>query len=211
MTKLFFICLLFLSSNLFAQDQKKENRAYSPYFNGDFVELSFRTGLSKLASDPPVIEKVPESGQRFELGLRQALPMHLLDTRLALSYEVFPIRSQDSEIALWGIDISGAFHPFYLALLFENWFAWVLASIYVEAGAGIQYATLDNTNDVGFSYSFGGGFDLPLWNPNHGWSLWLNGLYRYRRLDFDNDSSEIALHNHTFFAGLAIRWNGLLF
>lgn len=202
----FFFSLLFLSGlspNLIAQESPKDVQAYSDFFNGDFVELSLRSGFSDV-SDSIL------TGQLFEVGLRQALPMHLLDTRIALGYEIFSGENQ-ADIELYTANISGAFHPFYLALVFENWFAWVIASIYVEVGFGAHYGTQESQNDFGFSYTFGSGLDLPLWNPNHGWSIWINGLYRYRRMDFDHADGEIDLHAHTGIVGLSVRWNGLLF
>ncbi len=199
----FLFALLFLGTlNISPDLAAEETQAYSDFFNGDFVELSLRTGFSDVNEST--------TGQVYELGLRQALPMHLLDTRLAVGLEIFSIEDQ-ADIELYNVNVAGAFHPFYIALVFENWFAWVLASIYLEVGIGAHYATQETESDFGFSYTFGAGLDIPLWNPNHGWSIWINGLYRYRRMDFDLPTQEIDLHNHTGYVGLSVRWNGLLF
>ncbi len=206
MTARFFLGLALLSltlpTNLIAQESD-EVQAYSTFFNGDFVELSARAGVSEVSD-------LPKTSRLFELGIRQALPMHLLDTRLAFGLETFS-GDADADVDFYSLNISGAFHPFYLALLFENWFGWVIASLYFEAGLGAHYGISEGQKDFGFAYSFGAGMDFPLWNPNHGWSIWVNGLYRYRRMDFDFSNQEIELHNHAGILGVSVRWNGLLF
>lgn len=198
---IFFITLFSPSSPLMAQELKQP---YSNAFTGAFVELSARSAFSTLS-------KTKGESTRFELGVRQAFPMHLLDTRISMHSETFNISNTNSPIHIYGANISTGFHPLYLALLFENWLGWVLASIYLEGSLGLNYSQMHEHQDFGFAYSIGAGIDLPLWNPNDIWSIWVNGLYRYRRLDFDTPDREFELHNHAAFIGLGIRWNGLLF
>ena len=202
-----FAALLLFALPLRAQEDASEDR-YGQFFNGAFVEVSARGGLTDVSGSQ-------WGGWIGDVGLRQAFPMHLLDTRLAFRHEEFQTPGLD-KLSVNALEISGAFHPLYLALLFSDWWGYVLAGWYVELQAGVHYTSvkwLDNKeNDFGFAYGIGTGLDVPLTDPDRGWSIWLNALYRYRRQDFDFDSGgEIELHGHTGFLGLAFRANGLLF
>lgn len=70
----------------------------------------------------------------------------------------------------------------------------------------------NGASDVGLRLHVGSGFDVPLSDPDAGWSIWINALYRFTWSDFDvAEDREVNLHHHSLFAGLSLRFNGLLF
>jgi len=190
-------------------EETDETRRYGKFYNGAFVDVSARAGYQHVTS-------APYRGVSWDVGIRQALVMHLLDTRLAFGEEhVSPRGDADAQkLVVRSVGLSSAFHPLFMALLFSDWLGYLVASWYLEAGIGGQYATLDGgaQDDWGFRFHVGSGVDVPLTDPDRGWSFWLNSLYRFTWADFDFDSgAELNLHHHGFFAGLSLRFNGLLF
>lgn len=183
-------------------------RRYGKAYNGAFVDFSVRVARTHVTS-------APFNGWSFDAGLRQALVMHLLDTRLSYAEDRWSAREGAAgDFVARSVNIHGAFHPLYLALLLSDWFGYVLASFYVEAGLGAQIARETNleVNDLGLRFSLGTGFDVPLSDPDRGWSIWLNALYRYTWADFDYDSGgETNLYHHAGWLGVSLRFNGLLF
>lgn len=202
--------LILMAASAPASAQSDENgseRRYGDHFNGAFVEVSSRAALTHVTSSE-------FNGWSWDLGLRQALVMHLLDTRLAYSEDRFSPRDHDDgdDFVVRSVGITTGFHPLYLALLLSDWFGYVLASWYVEAGIGGQHGTGRGESDFGLRWSVGTGLDIPVTDPDVGWSIWLNGLYRFVWSDFDLDSGgEVDLYHHVGWAGLSVRFNGLLF
>ncbi len=196
-----------LSSNVVAQDAPPERR-YGKFYNGAFVDISARAARTHVSSGD-------YNGWSWDVGLRQALVMHLLDTRLSYSEDYWSGRgSVSGDFVARAVSVHGAFHPLYLALLYSNWFGYLLASFYVEAGLGAQYARETNldASDFGLRLSLGTGFDVPLTDPDRGWSIWLNAVYRYTWADFDFASAaETKLRHHGGWLGASLRFNGLLF
>lgn len=187
--------------------QEAEGRRYSQFYNGSFVDLSARAGAhTSVTSD--------HTAWSVDAGLRQAFPMHLGDTRLA--YEMQTFSGAQDEIVLHNIGVGFGFHPLYLALLWSDFWGYLVASFYVETSIALQYGTRTvaaaSEDDFGARWSVGAGFDVPLSDPDRGWSVWLNFLYRFVWSDFDlDDGSEIDLFHHAGFGGLSVRFNGLLF
>ncbi|MBA2661792.1 MAG: hypothetical protein H0U74_05820 [Bradymonadaceae bacterium] len=183
---------------------------YSDQFNGAFVEYGVRAGLSALPSSGL-------SGWSLDAGIRHSFPMYLGDTRLAYRYD--NLASDDANVAIHGAGLTLGIHPLYLALLSNGFTGHVLASLHLEIGLGAQYALYRADaspelaeSDLGFAWSLGAGFDLPLFNPNRGYAPWLNVLYRYRGGHLDlAEGPGISLGTHTAFVGLSWRVNGLLF
>lgn len=184
-------------------------------FNGSFVEYSIRSGLSSLKHNEI------NDAWALDAGIRHSFPMYLGDTRLAYRYD--KMSGDNTKISLHGIGLTFGIHPFYLALLSNNLLGHFLASLHGELGVSAQYAVFERTfpdpqpandlkhTDIGLAWSLGAGFDLPLWNPNHGHSPWLNVNYRYKtgKLDLPQDEN-ISLSGHTIFVGLSWRVNGLI-
>ncbi len=191
--------------------------AYGDAFNGTFTDLSARYGFTTIAQND-------YSGYAIDLGARMSFPMLLGDVRLAYRYDALtsdagaraPQAPELSPLQSHHAGASLALHPLYLVLLGADWLSYTIASLYLDLGLGVQYATRDaddhlKRSDLGFTYHFGVGIDSPLWNPDVGYALWLNVLYRNQRADFDlDDSREIGLSAHTLFVGLSWRWNSLL-
>jgi hypothetical protein len=196
------------SATAYAQDDGESTRRYGQYFNGAFVEVSSRAALSHVTSSS-------YNGWSWDVGLRQALVMHLLDTRLSYAEDRFAPRdgAEGGEFVMRSLGITTGFHPLYMALLLSDWFGYVLASWYVEAGIAAQYATTpDGQADPGVRWSVGTGLDVPITDPDVGWSIWLNAVYRFVWSDFDFDAGgEVDLYHHAGWAGLSVRFNGLLF
>ncbi len=185
-----------------------EERRYGRYYNGSFVDVSARGSYERVASSPL-------HGWSWDIGLRQAFPMHLLDTRIAYGEERYTRRDGDpgGDFVVRSVDLTTAFHPLYLALLYSSRWGYLVASWYVEAGLGGHYSTFgSDLNDLGLRLHLGSGFDVPLTDPDRGWSLWLNFVYRFTWSDFDTSAmDEVNLHHHSFFSGISARFNGLLF
>lgn len=191
-----------------AQDAPEERR-YGKFYNGAFVDVSARAARTHVTS-------AGFNGWAWDVGLRQALVMHLLDTRLSYSEDYWSPRNDSAtgDFIARSVSLHSAFHPLYLALLYSDWLGYLLASIYVEGGIGAQYARLDGgiQDDFGLRLSLGAGFDVPLTDPDRGWSIWINALYRYTWADFDFDAGgEVNLYHHAGWLGLSLRFNGLLF
>jgi hypothetical protein len=186
----------------------EDQRRYGQFYNGSFVELSARTGLDHATSSP-------YGGWSWDVGLRQALVMSLLDTRLAYSEDRFTGRDESAtgEYVLRSLGVTTGFHPLYMALLLSDWFGYVLGSWYLEVGLAAQHAAVNGADaDFGVRWSVGTGVDIPLSDPDVGWSLWLNAVYRYVWSDVDfQGGGEVDLYHHAGWAGLSVRFNGLLF
>lgn len=206
-----FLALSSLATATVAQESEQEeddDRRYGQFYNGAFVDFSARAALLRASS-------TSYDGWSYDVGLRQAFPMHLLDTRIAYVEDRFYPRTtaQPGRFTSRSIGVWTALHPLYLALLFSDWFGYLLASLYLELGVAGQYATHSSgEGDFGLRWSVGGGFDVPLTDPDRGWSIWANALYRYTWADYDFDAGgEIDLYHHAGWAGLSLRFNGLLF
>lgn len=202
---------LFASSPAFGQDDSapaESERRYGKFYNGAFVDVAAR-GSRALAAGSSL------NGWSWDVGLRQALVMHLLDTRLSYSEDYFGAgEGQSGAFTQRSVSVHGAFHPLYMALLLSKFWGYVLAAWYIEAGIGGHYtreSSIDE-DDFGLRLSLGSGLDIPLTDPDRGWSLWVNTLYRFTWTDFDFDGGgEINLHHHGLWLGLSLRFNGLLF
>ena len=177
-------------------------------FNGSFGEWSLRGGPLLPSADGSV-------GWTGEIGFRNAFPFYLGANRIAYSYGRWSV--DDETVQMHGLHASVGIHPFYLALLSEGLTSHFLASLHVELGLGPRFALLPDgdegtTSGFGLVGSVGGGFDLPITNPNQGRSLWFNTVYRRNWTTIRLDSSDDAgrLHEHAFFFGLSFRSNGIV-
>ncbi len=185
------------------------------HFNGSFVEYGIRSGLSSLK------QSELSDAWALDAGVRHSFPMYLGDTRVAYRYD--NMSGDNTQISLHGIGLTFGLHPFYLALLSNNLLGHLFGSLHAELGVSAQYALFERSqqgsqaakavshSDLGLAWSLGAGFDLPLWNPNHGHSPWLNVNYRYKtgKLDLP-DNESLSLGGHTIFVGLSWRVNGLI-
>lgn len=198
------------SSSFAADDDGDEQRGYSKFYNGAFTEYSVRGGPNFSGANT-------FDGWHFDAGLRQSIPMHIVDMRLSYQFDSLSATGDNAAgIDAHGLSLHAKLHPAYLALLGSDWFSYVVASLYFDAGIGGQFASLDPSGggdietDLGFVWSVGGGLDLPLWDPDAGESMWINLMYSYQRSDFDRPDAEIDLPLHMVFVGLGWRVNGLL-
>lgn len=201
---LFLVASVLASQPAVAQEDEERQR-YGDPFNGSFVELSVRGAPTTGPGDAWAVD----------VGLRQAFPFLLGDTRVAYRYDRFQPDGV-SRLETHEVGVQGAIHPLYLVLLGSDWISYVISSLYLELGVGGHYGVADLTEsteqDFGFVWSVGAGLDIPLSDPDIGWAPWLNVLYRYRGADFDSPTlGEVGLGAHAIFVGLAIRKNGLLF
>ena len=141
--------------------------------------------------------------------------MHLLDTRLSFAEDRFRERDDGSgRFIQRSVIVHGAFHPIYIALLLSDWLGYTLAGWYIEAGVGVHHTVIPDgdRSDIGARFSLGTGVDTPLSDPDAGFSVWFNLVYRYNWTDFDfGDGNEVNLHHHAGWAGFSLRFNGLLF
>ena len=194
----FLFCLLFLNGPLLAQTEPV--RDYGQAYSGLFTEGSVRGAL---------VNGTDADGWALDVGIRQALIMSLLDTRLAYRFSTFDV--DGDALVQHAAEITSAFHPLYMAYLWSDWFGYVLGGWYLEGGLGVHTATLNNESDLGIMYSLGTGLDIPITDPDVGWSIWIDLGYRFRFEDFDAPTGEIELDGHHGFVGLGLRFNRLLF
>ena len=190
----------------------EEPRAYSRYYTGAFYEVGARA-LRSAAGDSQF------GGWGWDAGLRASFPMYLGDLRLAYRFDALQAeRDGVAAIDQHSVGLTLAIHPLFLFLLGSDWPSYVVASTYLEVGAGGQWASLVRAlgqapvDDEGFWWSLGVGVDLPLWDPDVGYAPWLTVLYRNHRGDFDvSDEEAVSLSLHALIVGLAWRINGLPF
>lgn len=197
--------MLLLFASVAHAEEEAEARRYGQHFNGSFFDFSPRVGLqSSTASD--------YNGWSWDVGVRQALVMSLLDTRVSYGEERWSA-ADNAGIVSRSLQVHTAFHPLYMALLLSNWLGYVLSSWHLELGLGghLSHARDLSVTDPGFRFSVGSGLDVPITDPDRGVSVWLNALYRYNWIDFDTSrDTEINLHHHAGWLGLSLRFNGLL-
>jgi hypothetical protein len=174
--------LLLVSASAQAQDV-----AYTPNFNGSFWDVSARAGLNNGTTD----------GWAADVGLRQSFPMHLGDTRLSYRHDELDLGSTDQ------IHLGFGLHPLYVVLLGSDWLSYVIASLYLELGAGVNIV-----EGAYPAWTLGAGMDIPLSDPDLGMAPWINLVYRYEWTTAQIQTADID--RHTFFVGLAWRVSGLL-
>jgi hypothetical protein len=174
--------LLLVSASAQAQDV-----AYTPNFNGSFWDVSARAGLNNGTTD----------GWAADVGLRQSFPMHLGDTRLSYRHDELDLGSTDQ------IHLGFGLHPLYVVLLGSDWLSYVIASLYLELGAGVNIV-----EGAYPAWTLGAGMDIPLSDPDLGMAPWINLVYRYEWTIAQIQTADID--RHTFFVGLAWRVSGLL-
>lgn len=189
-------------------------QAYSPYYNGMFTGLGARYGLHNIGGND-------YGGWGVEVGPRMSFPMLIGDIRTRYRYDALTSTSADNvgDITVHSVGVEGSLHPLYLLLLGSDWISYIGASLSLDLGLGMQYASrtapTDDalaTSDFGFYWHWGAGMDIPLWDPDVGNALWLNVVYRNHRGEFDlSDDRELSLSMHSIFVGLEWRFNRLLF
>jgi hypothetical protein len=189
---------LLASPTVHAQD------AEGLYYNGSFVEVSGRAG-------PTYGDNL--SGWTADIGMRHSFPMHLLDSRIAFRHDELRPSQSGAHVQQESLGLTTAFHPLYLFLLGSDRWSYTLASTYLELGSGVDALTRHGSGawDLGFYFSIGGGFDIPIHDPDTGSGLWINVNYRYHVGDWEENQVDIDLSLHTLFVGLAWRNNGVLF
>ena len=185
---------------------------YSQYYTGAFSEYSVRAGANFNAENA-------YDGWSLDLGFRHSFPMQVGDVRLAYQYDVLgeEADSLPGPIEQHNVGAYLAIHPAYLLLLGSDWLSYTVGSIYAEIGVGAQFGALERRSDgvfetdVGPFVTFGGGLDVPLWDPDVGQAPWLNIVYRYHVADFDRPSQTYDVDLHSVMVGVGWRINGLLF
>ncbi len=191
-------------------DYVAERLAEAPKpFNGSFGEFFLRGG-PLLASDGDAA-----AGWHGDAGFRNSFPFYLGDNRVAYGYGRYDV--DDRPVQIHGLHLSLNIHPFYLVLLSEGFVSHFLASLHLELGLGPRLGMWSNeTNEplrqFGLAWSVGGGFDLPITNPDMGKSLWLSANYRreWTTIGFEIDDGAHGVRDHRFFLGLAWRVNGMI-
>ncbi len=182
---------------------------YSDSFVGQFTGLDARLLLSNTEGEGL-------EGWGVDAGARFSFPIYLGDIRLAYRYDALGAPDAAGG-ALTTHSFGGTFalHPGYLLLLGSDWLSYVAASIYLDAGLGGQFSELrlgdETQSSPGFFWSWGGGVDIPLWDPDAGWAPWVNVSYRnHRGLGPDGLGDARWESTHSLMLGLGFRVNRLL-
>jgi hypothetical protein len=169
-------------------------------FNGSFWGFGARIGSTSVADSS-------YEGWSLDVGPRIAFPMYLGDLRLAYRHDDLGALSVNSG------GVSLAVHPLYLVLLGNGWLWYSIASLYVDAGVDLQFASVADHLDPALAFHWGVGIDIPVWTPDaFGQALWINLLYRNLRGSLElPDAASRSLSQHTAFIGLEWRVNTLPF
>jgi hypothetical protein len=181
---------------------------YSDSFTGQFTGVEARFLLSN--GEGEGLE-----GWGVDVGPRVAFPMGLGDFRLAYRYDALGApEAPGGASTTHSVGGSFAVHPLYLLLLGSDWISYVAGSLYLDVGLGGQYSALtvgDETRATpGFFWSWGGGIDVPLWDPDVGWAPWVNVSYRnHRGLGPDGAGEARWDSTHSLMLGLGLRFNRL--
>ena len=175
-------------------------------YNGSFTEVELLGGLGW----PRGID-----GRRWSLqaNLRHSFLLHLGDTRLGYAYDRFDAGPSlpDQRHGLW---LHTGLHPFFISLLWNNWFSYVLASTHLELGAGALFYPGANGQPygaAGFGWSVGAGVDLPLGMPDEGAIPWLHLLYRHTADATHWSTPDFPARTNALFVGIGWRLNTTLF
>lgn len=193
----------------------EDHRAYSKEFNGTFTDLSARYGFSRA-------RRAQYTGRSLDAGLRISFPAYVGDLRLNYRNDLFTPddAALNNPVTMHSMGVSLGLHPAYLLVLGSDWLSYIASGFYFDLGFGGQFGTIaigdTRDRDLGLYGHVGAGIDIPLWDPDVGFALWLNVLYRYHHGDYDLDiagteGTSIALQNHTAFLGISARINRLFF
>lgn len=206
-------CLLMLGTSPASAGDAPEapEPEYSQYYTGAFHEYSMRGGLTLPANSD-------YRGWHVDIGVRHSFPFLIGDFRVAYQFD----RLESDEASQGPLDQHGlggylAIHPGYLLLLGSDWLSYTLASVHLELGGGAKMGVVQNLEAGDFEtglgpfVSIGGGFDVPLGDPDTGAAPWLNFVYHWQVADFDDRVETFDLDSHVVQIGLGWRINGLLF
>ena len=177
---------------------------YSDFYNGSFTALEAQLGRPGLLQD----DAAPQ-GWALDVGVRAAFPMSLLDTRLGYRYDALSLK--DGDLSTHGLRLDLAVHPLYIFNLGSDWLSYAVGGLHLHAGLGPMLGRAPDSSVLAFSWQWGAGLDLPLWNADAGQAPWLNLIYRNLRADLDFDARPLDLSTHTLMVGLSWRTNGLPF
>jgi hypothetical protein len=158
-------------------------------------------------------------GWHIDAGVRHSFPMLLGDFRVAYRFDNLSEADALAPGPIQQHSVGGylALHPAYLLMLGNDWLSYTLASIHLEIGGGARLGVLERTDEDVFETGFGpfvsigGGFDMPLADPDSGASPWLNVVYRWHVADFDGAVETYDIDMHVVQVGLGWRINGLMF
>ncbi|MEC9398424.1 MAG: hypothetical protein VYE40_11570 [Myxococcota bacterium] len=192
-----------------------DHRAYSKEFNGTFTDISARYGFARA-------RRSRYTGRSIDAGLRISFPAYVGDLRLSYRNDLFtPDNTQtNNPVTMHSMGVGLGLHPAYLLVLGSDWLSYIASGFYFDLGFGGQFGSIaigdTRDRDFGLYGHAGAGLDIPLWDPDVGFALWLNLLYRYHHGDYDlnlagGERTSIALQNHTAFIGISARINRLFF
>lgn len=170
-------------------------------FNGSFFGFGARLGSTSVADSD-------WSGYSIDVGPRMAFAAYVGDLRLGYRYDHL-----GEDLSVHSISPSLAIHPLYLVLLGNGWLWYTIASLYIDAGVSLQFASTPDHLDPALAFHWGAGIDIPVWSPDIlGHGLWINLLYRNLRGSLElPDTPSRSLSQHTLFLGLEWRTNTLPF
>lgn len=140
--------------------------------------------------------------------------LHLSDAELAyqFSYAAPRTASGDARLIRQGVLLTVGFHPLFLLGLGNTRFPYVLSNLHVDIGGSYQLTTLRTTSGSAtrgdIAWHWGGGFEVPLGDPNTGRSYWLGARYRQVRVNTDLFRAQLQnVGEHQFLLTFEHRWN----
>lgn len=184
-------------------------------FQGAFWGLQMHTGLvSRLAANAG-----ESPGPTLGLSARLAGYMSILDLQLSVIGSMYDARStagEATDVKRLSLGLETHLHPMFMEVLRGTTLARTIGSLYVAIGADLDLTALDgaglDTTEARFGWHIGGGFDVPLTDPDRGWSLWLGFAYRLKFLSVPTGVAGLQdFDEHTFLVSFAYRNNDIFF
>ena len=179
-------------------------------FTGATVGLGLQGGPT-LLNDEGLTSRV---GMTAGVAARMTGLLHVSDAELAyqFSYATPRTASGDARLIRQGVLVTAGFHPLYLLALGNTRLPYVLSNLHVDIGASYQLSTLctpaGSATRGDIAWHWGGGFEVPLGDPNIGRAYWIG--FRYRQVRVNTDLFRAQLPNvgeHQFLVTVEHRWN----
>jgi hypothetical protein len=151
---------------------------------------------------------------------RASSVLQLFDGQLEYQYgrHLFQRSGQPVELNVHALSFIANIHPAFLAILGNSRLAYSVSSIYLQSGVSVEFTNVNSAalkidrDNSGLALFVGGGFDVPLDDPNDGGGFWMGFNYRYK-VAFTNAGigKNNDLNAHLFLFCISYRMNDLNF
>ena len=213
----------FVSAAVSAEDDLSEPDTYEPgdyseEFNGVFYGIGAFAGPTLMMNDAFEDTMGVVYGAKFRISLvLQLVDLHLAYHHTAAS----PTAGEHTyDVSTDSLSTSFGIHPFFLVFFDRPPLRYLLGSIYILGGGGLELAefrwgtnSYEESWKIGFHMGFGA--DYPITSPDAGYALWLGFQYRLNFVPTEmpviDAANESYLRQHIFAFDLSLKFNGLPF